>query len=564
MKHRKTAGILSFVLCLAMILTACSGKNDNGSNSSNAPSTEPNETNAATTEKAAPAVDPFGKYDPPITITAAKIVGANVKFKEGEDLQNNVWSKLYADTLGVTVDYAWTTPDLPSYEQKMNLTIASGELPDVFTVTANMLNQLVEAGLVEDLTAAIDQYAAPITKEILKAAGKQPLQSATFDGKVYGFPATGSAADIAPVLYVRTDWLKKLNLPEPKTMADLLAISDAFTNQDPDGNGKKDTYGLALTKDSVHDTNVAGLQGFMNGYHAYLDIWINDASGKLVFGGIQPEVKQALAQLQQMYKTGQIDKEFGTKDAGKVGEDLNRIGMQFGRMWNPGWPLQGQVTSNPGMEWTPYPIPSIDDKPALAATFFPVNSYLVVRKGFEHPELAVKMMNLYYEKNFGPTADPATYNKTPEGVETLQYAIMMAEPPTKNYDAHIKVVDALKSGDTSKLNAEELGYVNEIKQFNEGDINKWAANKIFGPGGSQSVLGQYITGKLTQPDEFYGAPTPTMAQRKSSLDTLMEETFAKIIMGGASIDEFDKYVENWKKLGGDAITQEVNDWYSSK
>jgi len=34
-------------------------------------------------------------------------------------------------------------------------------------------------------------------------------------------------------------------------------------------------------------------------------------------------------------------------------------------------------------------------------------------------------------------------------------------------------------------------------------------------------------------------------------------------MNAAPIDDFDSFVTNWKKLGGDQITQEVNEWYAS-
>src|SRR5690606_24808001 len=130
-------------------------------------------------------------------------------------------------------------------------------------------------------------------------------------------------------IWIRTDWLNNLGLEPPKTMADVLAISKAFTERDPDGNGKPDTLGLGVTKGLWGGSN--GLEGFMAGYKAYPNIWTEDSSGKLQFGSIQPEVKKALQVLQDMFKSGQIDKEFGIKDGGKVAEDITagKIGMQI-------------------------------------------------------------------------------------------------------------------------------------------------------------------------------------------------------------------------------------------
>ena len=47
------------------------------------------------------------------------------------------------------------------------------------------------------------------------------------------------------VLWLRQDWMDKLGLQAPKTLADFENIMDAFVNKDPDGNCKKDTLGLA-------------------------------------------------------------------------------------------------------------------------------------------------------------------------------------------------------------------------------------------------------------------------------------------------------------------------------
>src|SRR5690606_33015050 len=119
-------------------------------------------------------------------------------------------------------------------------------------------------------------------------------------------------------IWIRVDWMEKLGLQPPKTMDDVLAISKAFTERDPDGNGKPDTYGLGFTKNLWG--GAMGLEGFLAGYNAFPNIWVEDSAGKLVFGSIQPEVKTALLALQNMAKSGQIDPEFGIKDGGKVSE----------------------------------------------------------------------------------------------------------------------------------------------------------------------------------------------------------------------------------------------------
>lgn len=65
-------------------------------------------------------------------------------------------------------------------------------------------------------------------------------------------------------------------------------------------------------------------------------------------------------------------------------------------------------------------------------------------------------------------------------------------------------------------------------------------------------------------NEYYGPTTETVTENGSSLKKMRDETFLKIIMGSSPIDEFDDFVENWKKLGGDDITNEINEWYRNQ
>ena len=85
-------------------------------------------------------------------------------------------------------------------------------------------------------------------------------------------PQTGSSIEQAQFVWIRTDWLDKLGLQPPKTTNDVLSISKAFADRDPDGNNRKDTYGLAITKELFGGS--MGLEGFMAGYGAFPNIWL--------------------------------------------------------------------------------------------------------------------------------------------------------------------------------------------------------------------------------------------------------------------------------------------------
>ncbi|MBB6730181.1 extracellular solute-binding protein [Cohnella sp. CBP 2801] len=578
--------MLSLVLSVVFVAACSSNKGGESassgsaspsasSSSSASPSSSAADTGSSSPESSSAAsgdADPyFAKYDPPIEISTVRIVNDTVKYPNGSSIDDNVWTQTMLEKLGIKIKNLWVVSgDQPGGqgEQKMNVSIASGDLPDFIPVNSKQLKQLQEAGELMDLTDIYDKYASPFLKEIMNQDGPNALASATFDGKLMAIPNTGSSMDGAPMIWIRSDWLKKLNLPEPKTMQDVLAISEAFTTKDPDGNGKADTYGIAMNKDLY--TGFADLTGFMNGYHAYPRQWIKDASGNLVYGSIQPEMKTALAALQDLYKKGQIDKEFGVKDSGKEAEltASGKLGIEFGTMSNPLWPLVDNRKNDPNAQWQSYPIVSADDQPVREQVGFAVGQYFAVKKNAKNPEALLKLMNLFVETGWGKTTTPENYaaHFTSDGYEKFKFMPFQAWPARKNLDIHLHISDAIKSGDTSKLNAEEQDNYSKIKAYLDGtstDPLGWAYERVFGTTGSFAVTNQYVTNNTLMMNEFYGAPTPAMVEKDSNLQKRELEVFTKIIMGDP-IDNFDKYVADWKKLGGDDITKEVNDWAKSK
>ncbi|WP_020619325.1 extracellular solute-binding protein [Paenibacillus daejeonensis] len=559
-KRRNTCAIAVIATALALT-TACS----NTGTTNNGPAAQPPaaETNTNSPSTETPVIDPNAKYDPPIEISTVRYTDSSFRFPDGDSIDNNVWTRAYESELGIQVKNLWVVNG-DQYNQKMNLSIASKELPDLFMVDAKQFRELAEAGQLEDLTPLVEQYGSELTKEMIER-GTNAKSAATYDGKLLAIPPAEDYYGGAPLLWVRTDWLDKLNLPEPKTMDDLLTIAEAFTTGDPDGDGQNNSYGLAASKDLIG--GYPDLSGFMNGYHAYMNIWIKDESGKLVNGSVQPEMKTALGKLQEMYKSGQIDKEFGVKDGGKAAElqTAGKVGMSFGAMWNPLWPLQDSVTNDPNAEWGAFPIPSADGTPASAQSKADFNSFWVVKKGAAHPEAIIKLFNLYNDKIVSEQADPANFHSK-DGFEYFKYALLSNGfgTPQGLLSVHKNVIAAVAAEDPSGLVPEEKSYYDNIQLYLGGDRAQWGTNKVFGENGSWAVIGaNYADQNLLKKSEFYGAPTPGMTEKQAILDKLVLETFTKIILG-APIDSFDSFVSDWHKLGGEQITNEVNEWYADK
>ncbi|MGG1633309.1 extracellular solute-binding protein [Paenibacillus sp. NRS-1760] len=563
--RRKTRAALITITCAAtLMISACSGaKNINNAGSPNTQATPQDEGASSTlTQEGAPQ-----KYDPPIEISLVGVTddtleGVLAKLP-GETFEKNRWSKLYEDQLGIKFKYNWIAKGPDQFMQKMNVSLASGDVPEFIQVGVRELKQLQEADLIMELKDVYEQYAAPFTKEVLMQGGSAPFDAATIDGKLMGIPDTRSSIDMAQFVWVRTDWLQKLNLPEPKTMQDVLAIAEAFAKNDPDSNQKEDTVGLLLQKDLFG--GFAGLEGFFNGYHAYPTIWIEDESGKLVHGSTRPETKAALAELQQMFKKGLLDKEFGVKDWGKAAETASagKVGLVYGQQWLSAWPFQSNHDNDLNAVWKGYPLMSIDDKPANTEISLGTYQYWAVRKDAKYPEALIKMFNTYIEKNWGETAEFGTYYLPGDAEGAWKLSPVTPEPANKNLDQYLAIVEGIQNNKTAELTGDAKVVYDKIAAYKNGDEKQWSWAAGYDVDGVYSVMKQYKDTERFMMNKFVGAPTATMAEKSSTLGKLTNETFTRIILGDLPIDAFDTFVQDWSKLGGEQITNEINEWYKS-
>ncbi|WP_442048810.1 extracellular solute-binding protein [Paenibacillus sp. 2TAB19] len=555
MKMRKKSGILLLVVVLLVsLLAACSNKADNDGKKTQTSEQSGNGSDAPSGEEEVG--DPFGRYEEPVEITFAGYIDDTMQknlLVDGLSYEDNQWTKIIEERLNIKVKYKWISKTGEQSAQKMNLALASGDIPDILLLDPVQLSQAARADILADISPYMEQYMSTEVKGLVSRIGESAKQAATFDGKVLGFPSTNDLAPETGFLWLRSDWLKKLNLELPKSWADVKAISKAFATQDPDGNGKNDTFGLSLSND--YNT----IEGVMNGFHANTKIWV-EKDGKLEFGGIQPEAKAALAELADMYKAGEIDKEFGLKGGDKIAEGVanQQIGMTYGPFYLSLHPLGEALKSNPDADWTAVLIPSIDEKPVMSTFTLGYGSFFTVRKGFEHPEALIKLLNLYYKMY---TEDYAQYGVSGNGKENWRLSPVEIRDVSKNVNTYLAIKDAIASGDTSKLIGEQKAMFDNVDKFLKGDASMWGWYKVFGENSTEAGIKQLMDNKQYVQDKFVGSPTKTMITTMTTLNKLREETFYKIIMGNSPTDEFESFVQSWKKLGGEQITKEVNEWY---
>ncbi len=241
-KMQKTSSvILAVLLSLALFMTGCGRPAQESDSPTPVPSGSSTSDEPAPSEAAADETDlmaPFAPYPETVTLTVARIINQGQPFAEGEDSSNNGMLKLIEKKLNVKFEIAWETT-YEQYLQRLSLSTASDALPDVFQVVGSnagiTFRQLASNGALADLTEAYEKCLGGKAKDILEGIDPQEyLSSCYYDGKLYGITAPADV-DFFNLMWVRNDWLEKLDLEVPQTIEDIEKVAKEFVKNKPGG-----------------------------------------------------------------------------------------------------------------------------------------------------------------------------------------------------------------------------------------------------------------------------------------------------------------------------------------
>lgn len=242
----------------------------------------------------------------------------------------------------------------------------------------------------------------------------------------------------------------------------------------------------------------------------------------------------------------QIIQAFRENDPGEIGELIrdNRCGAFFGWWWAPNNPLIEAVEANPGAEWKPY---------VIADEYGEVHSYIygktspciVVRKGYEHPEIVMKIMTALFDNaryRHDGSEEIDLYQK--RGVDTT------ARPLVANCDfsnAVFTTTDHIWLAlhyprQTDSMNSLESAYYDSCRRFLDGDRDPvyWAAyaSRIQAVRLIEEADVSYVN------EDYVPYSHRELPQDMTDMETL---AFMKIITGEEPISYFDFFTESWKK-----------------
>lgn len=430
---------------------------------------------------------------------------------------------------------------LPGWEDaktKINLLMSDKkEMPDVMWHwdMNKEFNSWAKNGALVDLVP----YLQKDGKNIINYYSKETLfYHWDPSGKIFRIPGDVSEPGTMTTL-IRKDWLEKLNLEVPKTLDEYIDVLRAFTKNDPDGNGKADTYGLS------GDNLYRSFAPFFYAYGVDPDQFIIQDDGTVKYGATMPQVKEVLGILQGLYKEGVIDPRMVSPIEQAQVDDIlasGKIGSMYRwvAFFNPDFSVHQSFKSlNPDGEYM-----QIDpvSGPDGFASDLPSDEigwcFLSVTAGAKDPETVVKVLDRI--------ASPETNKLIKFGKEGEHYEIVDGQYKSKvgpeeknklglgNYDWYIQRKDEANLENTPEV----------IELFNE-------RAKSSMPMREKIVF-------------FKSLDRPAWVEYGADVTKLRDETFWGIISGELPLSAFDDFVNQYPGLGGKEIDEEANKLYSEQ
>ena len=505
---------------------------------------------------------PLGKYPELVTYTLGQMKGTNnSNLPEGQTYEDNAYTRYLKKTLNVQNKNIFMESE-ERYDEALNILVKDRNLPDIFLVSdRETLEELVENDLIEDLTEVYKSCASDKIQEMYESYGKELLASGTFDGKLFALPET-AIDDGSQLLWLRRDWMEQLGVKEPKTLDEALSVIRAFQENRMGAEEGEDPVGLVCDPGLVGTVSTSySVDSVFEMFGAYPQQWIKNADGEIVYGSLTEETKEALGYLRELYKQGILDPDFALRAQNNI-RDLvvnGKCGAFFGLWCTPNNPLMDEYRKNKETDWEPYYLTADAKRTVEVYSTFWDSKYVVVRKGYEHPEIVMKILsvlfdysryeaedadevNSYFALNVDPTARPLMIN-----VDYNEATYMVTR--------HIR--EALYSPGDAKtredLSAIEVSYFDACREYLGAEVpsvEAWAAYKS-----RISAVGLLVDANYHAPEKKYlGDGDGEIPQTLRSLE---KKAFIQIIMGKKPVSSFDSFVEEWYRKGGDSLTERV-------
>ena len=461
---------------------------------------------------------------------------------------NMVFFTAMKDLTGV--DFTFSNTPQSDWATKVNLALASGELPDVFMsdVTAdNIFVYGVQSGLFLDISDLIPEYMPNLMKMLDKYPDFLKVVTQT-NGAIYSFPKLlRTATSGTGIIYINTDIMKAAGVEKlPSTLDEFYDTCMAIKEYKKD-----DPNFVTFVPQNVNAFNQHFELHMIGAFGDYVNAGFNDdGTGKVFYNGITDQYKNYLAFVNKLYKDGIIHPDMYSMDEAtalamvKEGRcAITTIGTQM--------PIEQHEDGTYNVAVLPLFTSEYTDTLKVASSNMISDSGIVISAKCKNPEILLRWFDIYYsEEDVAPGLNSVspwlgvrgeTWDYTDE---THQYYHRpQPRDPEMNSTTYIQTygapqnylgldMTAIQQGGSFGNTVKGLGSVAYIYPY---AVPQFPLNRN----------GATTTNLLKFTEEEQETYTNTMVD----IDAYVDQMKAKFITGVEPIENFDKYVETLKTMG---------------
>jgi putative aldouronate transport system substrate-binding protein len=411
-----------------------------------------------------------------------------------------------------------------AYDEKVNIMIASGELPMLMKVN---YNPTIIAAIQSDVFWEIGPY----LKDYPNLSAQEALfyDNISVNGRVYGVPLFRDLGRAA--IHYRKDWFDAMGLTVPKSLESWYEAIRRIALEDPDRNGKNDTYGLIVDKNYNQGTfsMLTRLSVAMGGANKW-DI----SNGSFVPEFMTSEFFETMKLFRRLYSEGLINPDFAVVDATEADKlfEAGKAGLRISG-GNAQTILDKLVKLHPT---------AVVDAAPLEGRF-----------GRRVPGES---------GNAGFLAIPTSKVKDEAELRQILTIIdkLMDEPIATLLAKGIEGKHYIDMGDyTEPDNREDASKV--VKPYRDALPQRGEAYNVKKPSKQTELF--LKNHKIVKENEAFAILNPalnlhsrTFLERGSELEMIITDAQTKFIMGKLDEEGWGAEVEKWRKNGGDLMAQE--------
>ena len=422
-----------------------------------------------------------------------------------------------------------------SSEEQFSLMVAAEDYTDVVCRALDSYSGSVDQAIEEEFLIDLNPYIDENMPNLLGWFETYPtlrraLQST--EGAIAAFPKIfKEPSDVTEGGCLRLDWLEELNLDMPQTYDDLYNILTTFKSE-------KDAKAPL-----VIPVNTGVQTGLIEGYGIASGVYQVD--GDIRFGCIQPEFKDYLAMMNKWYTEGLLSDSFLSSQAEVLMDTSTILSGDTGVWYGTGIQSITQLLSmatdaQPDMRITGVTYVTEDGSKAHLGSVGQVydSNMWSVTTVCEQPEIICQYIDYIYGEdgillaNYGVEGETFEYDA--EGNPKLTELVTNNPDFTYNLALNIYTCDRQTPvpfviDEQKARNDYSEDQLNTIEVWNNATDGAYNLPKI----------GVNLTAEET---EEYNAIF-------NDIDTYMDESISKFIVGDKSLDEFDAFVDQMITMG---------------